>query len=87
MRSQLTILHLSDFHFSDRRRWDADPVLRGLAQRIADDVSQGLVPARLGEGHRHQAPRRPGDADPAVGCLAGADADGSCASGIHNSPP
>lgn len=37
------ILHLSDFHFSDAKRWDQDPVMRALL----DDV-EGLVKAGLG---------------------------------------
>jgi len=37
--SPIRILHLSDFHFSTRSQWDADPILRALAGFIADDAA------------------------------------------------
>ena len=30
------VLHLSDFHFYEERRWDSDPVTRGLAEAIGE---------------------------------------------------
>ena len=38
------ILHLSDLHFRKDSRWDADPVLRGLTEAIAELVESGLAP-------------------------------------------
>jgi len=38
--SPIRILHLSDFHFSTRSQWDADPILRALAGFIADDAAK-----------------------------------------------
>jgi len=38
----LRILHLSDFHFSKKRAWDADPVLASLHRDVATLVAQGL---------------------------------------------
>ena len=38
------ILHLSDFHFSSSKAWDADPVLRDLASFIGKEVREGLQP-------------------------------------------
>ncbi len=37
--SPIRILHLSDFHFSTRSQWDADPILRALAGFIAADAA------------------------------------------------
>jgi predicted MPP superfamily phosphohydrolase len=38
------ILHLSDFHFSEEREWEADPVLSGLLDDLAELYEQGLAP-------------------------------------------
>lgn len=40
----IRILHLSDFHFSEKRAWDADPVMNQLAENIGQEVSKGLEP-------------------------------------------
>jgi 3',5'-cyclic AMP phosphodiesterase CpdA len=40
----IRLLHLSDIHFRADRRWDADPILRHLAERIGRDVAAGLAP-------------------------------------------
>ena len=40
----IRILHLSDFHFSSGKAWDADPVLRTLAGFIGKEVKDGLQP-------------------------------------------
>ncbi|SUS07912.1 Sulphatase-modifying factor protein (modular protein) [uncultured Defluviicoccus sp.] len=38
------ILHLSDIHFKASKKWDADPVLRELANFIKREVESGLKP-------------------------------------------
>lgn len=38
------LLHLSDFHLSAERRWDADPVLNGLTDTIREKVTRELPP-------------------------------------------
>ena len=43
-QSPIRILHLSDFHFSESRKWDADPVLKSLGASIRDLVADGLNP-------------------------------------------
>lgn len=40
----IRILHLSDFHFSERKAWDADPVMGQLAEHIGQEVAGGMVP-------------------------------------------
>ena len=40
----IRILHLSDFHFSANKAWDADPVLRELATAIRREVATGMAP-------------------------------------------
>ncbi len=40
----IRILHLSDFHFSEERKWDADPVLKGLTVEVGKFVEAGLTP-------------------------------------------
>lgn len=40
----MRILHLSDFHFSEGRAWDQDPVLRGLVKNVEGFVKTGLAP-------------------------------------------
>ncbi|MCP5159699.1 MAG: metallophosphoesterase [Gammaproteobacteria bacterium] len=40
----IRILHLSDIHFKAGKTWDADPVLRALAQFIRTEIEAGLVP-------------------------------------------
>jgi len=40
----IRILHLSDLHFSEARKWDADPVLTGLADIVRGLDAQGLRP-------------------------------------------
>ena len=40
----IRLLHLSDVHFSEGKRWDADPVLRALAGFIRTQVGAGLAP-------------------------------------------
>ncbi len=40
----IRILHLSDFHFSEKRAWDADPVMGQLAATIGREASAGLAP-------------------------------------------
>ena len=40
----LRLLHLSDFHFSEQRHWDADPVLRELVANIRREVDVGMTP-------------------------------------------
>ena len=40
----IQILHLSDSHFSEKRAWDADPVMNQLAENIGQEVSKGLEP-------------------------------------------
>ncbi|MGO8752389.1 MAG: metallophosphoesterase family protein [Thermoguttaceae bacterium] len=40
----IRILHLSDFHFSNRRKWDTDRVFLGLAAVIRGFQAQGLAP-------------------------------------------
>ena len=41
----MRILHLSDFHFSEGRAWDQDPVLRGLIKDLDALVNTtGLAP-------------------------------------------
>jgi predicted MPP superfamily phosphohydrolase len=40
----IRILHLSDFHFSQARAWDSDPVLTGLAKDVKGLVAAGLKP-------------------------------------------
>ena len=40
----IRILHLSDFHFSEKKAWDADPVMQQLATAIGQDVAEGLTP-------------------------------------------
>ena len=34
----IRILHLSDFHFSDKKAWDADPVMNQLAATIGREL-------------------------------------------------
>jgi predicted phosphodiesterase len=41
--SPIRILHLSDFHFSTRSQWDADPILRALAGFIAADAAENAL--------------------------------------------
>ncbi len=44
-QTPVRILHLSDFHFSVGRHWDADPILRELAAFIGQDIAgNGLTP-------------------------------------------
>ena len=38
------LLHLSDIHFRAGKTWDSDPVLRGLARFIEDEVAAGFAP-------------------------------------------
>ena len=40
----IQILHLSDFHFSEKRAWNTDPVMNQLAENIGQEVSKGLEP-------------------------------------------
>ena len=40
----IRFLHLSDFHFSSGKAWDADPILRELAGFIGREVKAGLQP-------------------------------------------
>lgn len=40
----LRVLHVSDFHFSKKRAWDQDPVLRALARDVAGLCDSGLKP-------------------------------------------
>jgi 3',5'-cyclic AMP phosphodiesterase CpdA len=40
----IRILHLSDLHFSQGRKWDADPVLTGLTAVVQGLQDQGLAP-------------------------------------------
>lgn len=40
----IRILHLSDIHFKADKAWDADPVLRDLAEFIAEEGNKGYVP-------------------------------------------
>lgn len=40
----IRILHLSDFHFTAGKAWDADPVFHALARFIAKEVNDGLSP-------------------------------------------
>lgn len=40
----IRVLHLSDFHFSPRRAWDQDPVLRALGRDVEALVARGLRP-------------------------------------------
>lgn len=40
----LRILHLSDFHFSESKGWDQDPVVRALLDNIEGFVRSGLGP-------------------------------------------
>ncbi|MBX3515551.1 MAG: SUMF1/EgtB/PvdO family nonheme iron enzyme [Rhodospirillales bacterium] len=40
----IRILHLSDIHFRVSKKWDADPVLRELANFIKREVESGLKP-------------------------------------------
>ncbi len=40
----IRILHLSDFHFSAKRRWASDPVLASLAETVGQMVGGGLAP-------------------------------------------
>ncbi len=40
----IRILHLSDFHLSEKRKWDSDPVLTKLAATIHKITSDGLKP-------------------------------------------
>lgn len=42
--SPIRILHLSDIHFRESKRWDADPVLRALTLFVQREVESGLVP-------------------------------------------
>jgi len=39
-KQPIRILHLSDFHFDKARKWDADPVLMGLATTIGEFVKE-----------------------------------------------
>lgn len=41
---QIRLLHLSDLHFTAGQSWDADPVLRALAQFIGKEARMGLTP-------------------------------------------
>ena len=43
-RAPIRILHLSDFHFSPERSWDADPLLAGLTETIGKLVGANLAP-------------------------------------------
>ena len=38
------ILHLSDFHFSEKKQWDADAVLSGLVREVANLAQNDLSP-------------------------------------------
>jgi 3',5'-cyclic AMP phosphodiesterase CpdA len=40
----IRILHLSDFHFSGKKAWDADPVMNAMARNIGDEVAGGRKP-------------------------------------------
>jgi predicted MPP superfamily phosphohydrolase len=42
-RSPIRILHLSDFHFSERRGWDQDPVVAALARDVEVLRRQGAI--------------------------------------------
>lgn len=44
MNRPIRIMHLSDVHFRVGKAWDAEPVLRGLADFIASEVEQGMIP-------------------------------------------
>ena len=44
MSQPIRILHLSDVHFRVGKGWDAEPVLRELAEFIGREVADGLVP-------------------------------------------
>ena len=42
---RVRILHLSDFHFSEEKMWDADPVLNSIPDTVKEAFSeQGLAP-------------------------------------------
>jgi 3',5'-cyclic AMP phosphodiesterase CpdA len=43
-KDPIRILHLSDFHFSDKKAWDSDPVMNALARHIGNEVTDGLKP-------------------------------------------
>jgi predicted MPP superfamily phosphohydrolase len=40
----IRILHLSDFHFSQRKAWDADPVMNAFAKAVGHEVAEGMAP-------------------------------------------
>lgn len=42
-RAPIRILHLSDFHFAERRGWDQDPVVAALARDVAALRRQGTI--------------------------------------------
>lgn len=44
MTTPIRVLHLSDFHFSEKRQWDQDPVLLGLAAEVRKMSAAGLMP-------------------------------------------
>jgi 3',5'-cyclic AMP phosphodiesterase CpdA len=40
----IRILHLSDLHFSEDRRWDSEPVLSGLVEKANELDRNRLAP-------------------------------------------
>ena len=44
IREPVRLLHLSDFHFSSKTKWDATRILKTLPKAVEDLVGKGLAP-------------------------------------------